>query len=259
MRSSPKTLVSNWARIRLHRQRLQGARLAVAGVVDQRPDGALLGLDRGHRGAHRGLVGDVERQVFSRSRRGRRAARVAARSRRRSSPSPRAGVAVASPIPDEQPVISTAPGSSLISSSFAFDGRTLESCAMRAVTFQAPGEVRVEEVPDPRAERSPTRRSFGSRRWRLRLRPAHLPRPGPIEPGFVIGHEYVGTVVAAGDEVGESRWRPGSGHLRTACGDCFLRPRRVPPVRPRACLRARRHARLAAGAQAELLRCRTRT
>ena len=44
----------------VERHRLDGARLAVAGVVDQHADGAL-GL--GHRvdgGAHRGLVGHVE-------------------------------------------------------------------------------------------------------------------------------------------------------------------------------------------------------
>jgi hypothetical protein len=41
---------------------LDRARLAVAGVVDQRADGSVLGLDRAYRLLHRGLVGDVERQ-----------------------------------------------------------------------------------------------------------------------------------------------------------------------------------------------------
>jgi 2-desacetyl-2-hydroxyethyl bacteriochlorophyllide A dehydrogenase len=44
-----------------------------------------------------------------------------------------------------------------------------------------------------------------------------------IEPGFVIGHEYVGEVVAAGDEV--SRVAAGDrvlGTYATACGECFF-------------------------------------
>jgi hypothetical protein len=43
-----------------HRQRLERAGLAVAGVVDQRPDRAVLCFDRGDGGLHRALVGDVE-------------------------------------------------------------------------------------------------------------------------------------------------------------------------------------------------------
>ena len=44
----------------------------------------------------------------------------------------------------------------------------------------------------------------------------------PIEPGFTIGHEYVGTVVAAGDAV--TRVAVGDraiGGFLTACGTCF--------------------------------------
>ena len=50
--------------------------------------------------------------------------------------------------------------------------------AMRAVTFQAPGEVRIEEKPDPEigAPRRGGRPGRGERD--LRLRPAHLPRAG---------------------------------------------------------------------------------
>jgi hypothetical protein len=46
----------------LHRDGLERARLGVSGVVDERPDRAVLGLDRGDRIRHRGRVGEVERQ-----------------------------------------------------------------------------------------------------------------------------------------------------------------------------------------------------
>src|SRR4029453_12006918 len=43
-----------------------------------------------------------------------------------------------------------------------------------------------------------------------------------IEPGFVIGHEYVGTVVSAGDAVGEVAVGDRVlGAYSTACGGCF--------------------------------------
>ena len=43
-----------------HRHRLNGAGLAVAGVVDERADRARLGFDSVHGLGHRLLVGDVE-------------------------------------------------------------------------------------------------------------------------------------------------------------------------------------------------------
>jgi 2-desacetyl-2-hydroxyethyl bacteriochlorophyllide A dehydrogenase len=94
---------------------------------------------------------------------------------------------------------------------------------MRAVTFQAPGEVRVEERPDPeigdpgdaivRVEASGV---CGSDLHIYHGRVA-------IEPGFTIGHEYVGTVVATGDAV--TRVTEGDrvlGAYGTACGECFF-------------------------------------
>jgi len=43
-----------------------------------------------------------------------------------------------------------------------------------------------------------------------------------IEPGFVIGHEYVGTVIAAGDGVSEVAVGDRVlGTYCTACGRCF--------------------------------------
>ncbi len=94
---------------------------------------------------------------------------------------------------------------------------------MRAVTFQAPGEVRVDERPDPellapddvivRVEAS------GICGSDLHIYHGRV----QIEPGFIIGHEYVGEVVAAGDEVTEvSVGDRVLGTYGTACGKCFF-------------------------------------
>ena len=115
---------------------------------------------------------------------------------------------------------------------------------MHAVTFQAPGEVRVDERPSPSCT-PPTTRSSASRR------PASAARTctsstgaSQIEPGFTIGHEYVGTVVAAGDAV--SAVAVGDrvlGCFQVACGDLLLLPpRQLPQVRRLAHLRPRRGA-----------------
>jgi 2-desacetyl-2-hydroxyethyl bacteriochlorophyllide A dehydrogenase len=94
---------------------------------------------------------------------------------------------------------------------------------MRAVTFQAPREVRIDEKPDPELEgagdivvRVEASGVCGSDLHIYHGRVA-------IEPGFTIGHEYVGEVVAAGDDV--TRARVGDrvlGTYCTACGDCFF-------------------------------------
>jgi 2-desacetyl-2-hydroxyethyl bacteriochlorophyllide A dehydrogenase len=94
---------------------------------------------------------------------------------------------------------------------------------MRAVTFQAPGEVRVDERPDPELQdpgdavvRIEASGVCGSDLHIFHGRVA-------IEPGFVIGHEYVGSVVAAGDavrsvQVGDRVL----GCFQVACGTCRL-------------------------------------
>ena len=94
---------------------------------------------------------------------------------------------------------------------------------MRAVTFQAPGEVRVDEVPEPElsgADEAIVRvEASGVCGSDLHIYHGRV----AIEPGFVIGHEYVGTVVAAGD--GVRSVREGDrvlGTYCTACGECFF-------------------------------------
>jgi 2-desacetyl-2-hydroxyethyl bacteriochlorophyllide A dehydrogenase len=94
---------------------------------------------------------------------------------------------------------------------------------VRAVTFQAPGEVRVDEVPEPEllaADDAIVRvEASGICGSDLHIYHGRV----QIEPGFVIGHEFVGEVIAAGDEV--TRVAVGDrvlGTYATACGKCFF-------------------------------------
>jgi 2-desacetyl-2-hydroxyethyl bacteriochlorophyllide A dehydrogenase len=94
---------------------------------------------------------------------------------------------------------------------------------MRAVTFQAPGEVQVDERPDPEllAPDDTIVRVEASGICGSDLHIYH--GRVQIEPGFIIGHEYVGEVVAAGDEVTEvSVGDRVLGTYGTACGKCFF-------------------------------------
>src|ERR687884_1569473 len=94
---------------------------------------------------------------------------------------------------------------------------------MQAVTFQAPGDVRVEERPEPEllapddaVVRVEATGVCGSD---LHIYHGRV----QIEPGFTIGHEYVGTVVAAGDAVtGVSVGDRVLGTFHSACGTCFF-------------------------------------
>ena len=94
---------------------------------------------------------------------------------------------------------------------------------MRAVTFQAPGEVRVDEVGEPTvshpADAVVRIDASGICGSDLHIYHGRV----KIEPGFVIGHEYVGTVLATGDDVrtvvaGDRVL----GCFQTACGRCFF-------------------------------------
>ena len=94
---------------------------------------------------------------------------------------------------------------------------------MRAVTFQAPGEVRLDERPDPVLE-SPHDAVIRVEATGICGSDLHIYHGRvEIEPGFVIGHEYVGTVLEVGDAV--TQVAAGDrvlGCYGTACGGCFF-------------------------------------
>ncbi len=94
---------------------------------------------------------------------------------------------------------------------------------MRAVTFQAPGEVRLEERPEPDLlapdDAIVQVEATGVCGSDLHIYHGRV----KIEPGFTIGHEYVGEVIAAGDAV--TKVDVGDrvlGCFQTACGSCFF-------------------------------------
>jgi 2-desacetyl-2-hydroxyethyl bacteriochlorophyllide A dehydrogenase len=98
---------------------------------------------------------------------------------------------------------------------------------MKAVTFHAPGEVRLEERPEPElsapADAVVRVESTGVCGSDLHILHGRV----PVDPGFTIGHEFVGTVLATGSAV--STAAPGDrvlGCFCTACGDCFFCARR---------------------------------
>jgi 2-desacetyl-2-hydroxyethyl bacteriochlorophyllide A dehydrogenase len=92
---------------------------------------------------------------------------------------------------------------------------------MRAVTFQAPGEVAVQDVPEPELTRPDDAivqvDASGICGSDLHIYHGRV----PVEPGFTIGHEFVGTVLAAGPEL--ERAAVGErvlGCFHTACATC---------------------------------------
>jgi 2-desacetyl-2-hydroxyethyl bacteriochlorophyllide A dehydrogenase len=94
---------------------------------------------------------------------------------------------------------------------------------MRAVTFQAPGEVRLEDRPEPELlapdDAIVQVEATGVCGSDLHIYHGRV----KIEPGFTIGHEYVGEVIAAGDAV--TKVDVGDrvlGCFQTACGSCFF-------------------------------------
>jgi 2-desacetyl-2-hydroxyethyl bacteriochlorophyllide A dehydrogenase len=94
---------------------------------------------------------------------------------------------------------------------------------MRAVTFQAPGEVLVEDVPEPElldpSDAIVRIEASGVCGSDLHIYHGRV----QIEPGFTIGHEYVGTVIAAGERVQAlSVGDRVLGCFQTACGHCFF-------------------------------------
>ncbi len=94
---------------------------------------------------------------------------------------------------------------------------------MRAVTFQAPGEVAVRDVPEPElidaGDAIVRIEATGVCGSDLHIYHGRV----QIEPGFTIGHEYVGTVLAAGERVsGVSVGDRVLGCFQTACGVCWF-------------------------------------
>lgn len=94
---------------------------------------------------------------------------------------------------------------------------------MRVVAFQAPGEVRVEERPEPRLS-GPRDAIVAIEASGICGSDLHIYRGRVrIEPGFTIGHELVGRVLEVGEQV--RRVAPGDrvlGCFHTACGTCFF-------------------------------------
>ena len=92
---------------------------------------------------------------------------------------------------------------------------------MRAVTFQAPGQVRVEEKADPEIA-APNEALVRVEASGICGSDLHIYHGRvPVEPGFTIGHEFVGTVLAVGEEV--ERVAVGDrvlGTFHTACATC---------------------------------------
>jgi 2-desacetyl-2-hydroxyethyl bacteriochlorophyllide A dehydrogenase len=94
---------------------------------------------------------------------------------------------------------------------------------MRAVTFQAPGEVRVEDVAEPELL-EPTDAIVRIQASGVCGSDLHIYHGRvKIEPGFTIGHEYVGTVTAVGEEVREVAVGDRVlGCFQSACGHCYF-------------------------------------
>ncbi|MGZ5308794.1 MAG: alcohol dehydrogenase catalytic domain-containing protein, partial [Solirubrobacterales bacterium] len=94
---------------------------------------------------------------------------------------------------------------------------------MRAVTFQSPGEVAIEERPEPELL-APGDAVIKVEVTGICGSDLHIYHGRvEIEPGFTIGHEYVGTVTAVGDQVGSVAVGDHVlGCYCTACGECFF-------------------------------------
>ncbi len=94
---------------------------------------------------------------------------------------------------------------------------------MRAVTFQAPGEVSVVERPEPTLT-APDDAIVAVAASGICGSDLHIYHGRvKVAPGFTLGHEFVGTVLEAGE--GVTRVAVGDrvlGCFHTACGSCFF-------------------------------------
>src|SRR4030095_1933050 len=94
---------------------------------------------------------------------------------------------------------------------------------MQAVTFQAPGEVRLETPPEPelleRDDAIVRVEATGVCGPDLHIYHGRV----QIEPGFTLGHEFVRTVLAAGGRgAQEAEGDRVPGGYCAACGNCFF-------------------------------------
>ena len=94
---------------------------------------------------------------------------------------------------------------------------------MQAVTFHAPGEVRVDDCPEPelleRDDAIVRVEATGVCGSDLHIYHGRV----SMEQGFILGHEFVGTVVAAGDAVTQvAEGDRVLGCYCSACGNCFF-------------------------------------
>jgi 2-desacetyl-2-hydroxyethyl bacteriochlorophyllide A dehydrogenase len=94
---------------------------------------------------------------------------------------------------------------------------------VRAVTFQAPYEVQLDERPEPELQSGEDAvvaiQASGICGSDLHIYHGRV----KMDPGTVIGHEFVGTVVSAGEQV--TRVTTGDrvlGCFHSACGTCFF-------------------------------------
>ncbi len=94
---------------------------------------------------------------------------------------------------------------------------------MRAVTFQGPGEVRVDDVAEPELS-APDEAIVRVEATGVCGSDLHIYHGRvAIEQGFTLGHEYVGTVTAVGDDVGSvATGDRVLGTYCSACGECFF-------------------------------------
>lgn len=93
---------------------------------------------------------------------------------------------------------------------------------MRALTFEAPGQVALREVPEPQLQ-GPDDAVVAVAAAGVCGSDLHIYHGRVwVEPGFVIGHELVGTVVAAGESVrGVAVGDRVVACFHSACGRCF--------------------------------------
>ncbi len=94
---------------------------------------------------------------------------------------------------------------------------------MRAVTFQGPGDVRISDVPEPEisnpGEAIVRIEATGVCGSDLHIYHGRV----KIEPGFTIGHEYVGTVLEVGEDVcAVAVGDRVLGCFQSACGRCWF-------------------------------------